>query len=71
MVFMHIILHKLTRLLASFDIYYHYVMNYKKISVNDISKTSLTLVHLTTLPDLLLNSQKKKKIPVCRFLCAV
>ena len=38
MVFIHIPLHKLTRLLACFDIYYHYLMNYTKLSVNEISK---------------------------------
>ena len=35
MVFIHIILHKLTGLLASFYIYYHYLMNYNKIYVNE------------------------------------
>ena len=55
MVFIHIILHKLTGLLASFDIYYYYLMNYTKFNVNE---KNISLVYLTTLPDLLLNSKQ-------------
>ena len=68
MVFIHIILHKLTRLLASFDIYYHYLMNYTKFNVNE--KKNITGI-LDNPPRFVVKLPEKKKIPDCRFLCSV
>ena len=71
MVFIHIILHKLTRLLASFLYLLPLLnfMNYTKFNVNEIKKISL--VYLTNSPRCVVKLPEKKKIPDCRFLCAV
>ena len=67
MVFIHIILHKLSGLLASFDIYYLYLMNYTKFNVNEKNITGI----LDNPPRFVFKLPEKKKIPDCRFVCEV
>ena len=67
MVFIHIILHKLIRLLASFYIYYHYYDN--EFNVNEIKKYHCGI--LDNPPRFVVKLPEKKKIPDYRFLCSL